>query len=33
MERAILILVILGFLGLFGTDMIVSIWQLTASFF
>jgi len=33
MERAILILVILGFLAFFGTDTVVAIWQLIASFF
>jgi len=33
MEKAILVLVIIGFLGVFGTDMIVSIWHLIASFF
>jgi len=33
MERAVLILIILGFLAFFGTDMIVLTWQLIASFF
>jgi len=33
MERTILILVILGFLAVFGTDTVVAIWQLIASFF
>ena len=32
MERAILILGILVFLAFFGTDTVVTIWQLVASF-
>ena len=33
MERAVIILGIVGVLAIWGTDIFVAIWQFTASFF